>query len=1355
MKDVAPTHEAGRVGNAYHFDGSSQYMTIPHHADFNFGTGDFSIALWVYLDDTPTANETFVYKWNTGEGAIKIRTDSGLNLRAYVGTAASYTGLVDTEAMSTGTWYFVTLVRESGAIRLYKNAVLVDSDSDSGDVNTSTDLNIARGAGGAELFDGLIDELWIFDRALSAAEVKSLYTAPLSFTSYMVDSAQLRADQIKSEHIDVSSFLSVPSDEDLKLYYSFDDDGLADGDTVKDQSPAENDGTLTLGAGGGFTDGKANAAMDFGGSQDTYVTVMSDGSGSDFAVQSFSIACWIYITSIENYAIIWSYDYTSHATPYYAQHLRVEESGGQGRVIFYWNDGSAAQNVSSDYGTISQDTWHHVCVTFTSGSQEIWIDGVLAESKTNTDTITYYAQEIWVGRANFSVTDELILDELRFYDRVLTQKEIRSLYLNPGGMVHGMVATRHLVADLITANEIAADAVEADKIKAEAVLVEKLNVLARDLVNNVTYSGHLGGWGQHDDDGTNNGTTALSVVPLVYGSQTVYAVRLSDDGTWAARLKSFEVSHGKVYKVTFAGKVSSAAYSGYVNVLAYSSLQEGAESDGSLHTGNYNVTPYDSSRTAGTPAATDVELSRDKSTSFVEHTAYIIGYGRSIDDCPAVSNTDDKFIYLSDSRTKYVSLEMHAAFSGSGTFDIVNMSVVELGTGQIVAENIVAETITADEIASSTLTSRTLLIGKDNNIYDYGDDIGDSDELFLHDLTCLSSKGRVPEEKSITPAPRASYDSDNTEYENPEAMMWDDIAGDPRADGIGFWRSTTNMIDEPFDYAAAFTESNMYTITEATFRFQNHTFWTFMANSTSTSSASHYFTFSSSDVAVRMIIRKGQVSGTTNVRMYRTTGALKAGVNITWTSDTVALVTPTTYTCEIIDAIWHESGELVEIALKFGSITTGDGTVRLIIYPDSSEADGDYVEVAAVQVEEQPHPTPYTPSNRDVSALWYRYEWAQAGSIELRVRMRCNYDGVGNQYIVSDYDSVNNYSGQTYALILRYAGSAHKFQFVIRGSTTTVTLTAGCNGSGVWASGNTFADNTYLHDWIHIKITWDISNDNYYLDINGTNIDSETATDVGTVVFNPNLSVGSIPLYSAPSNFTIDGEICDMLILATADRTLTHGAATLPWVQKTLANTGRGVAIDENAIRLLRAEIAQLDKKMRFIDVGTQGIRAVDRAGHVIHDIVDQAMLAGHEYLGHLYFFNTDSGTTTDYRIYNGTPTIGSWTPCGVVTLGIENVKGVYFKVYIDIVEATAGTVSGMHIAFRPKGSSWGYLTSELSPMVHVYADMTSATIDGLRMVGEVICPVGTDDEVEFRAGTSTSGSDTITVAITQMGVFA
>ena len=168
-----------------------------------------------------------------------------------------------------------------------------------------------------------------------------------------------------------------------------------------------------------------------------YFQVTDDGS-SDFAKQTFSIELWCYVVANNlglNYTTFWSYDYTSHDSPYYAQHFRTTNRNNTPYYTLYGgsNNGGTFNSTTTVHDGVSYtpNKWTHMVWTMGDGGttkiSTFYQDGSSLETETNTgwSDITYYNQEVWIGKANFSTGYyEGNIATVKFYDRALSSQEV-------------------------------------------------------------------------------------------------------------------------------------------------------------------------------------------------------------------------------------------------------------------------------------------------------------------------------------------------------------------------------------------------------------------------------------------------------------------------------------------------------------------------------------------------------------------------------------------------------------------------------------------------------------------------------------------------------------------------------------------------------------------------------------------------------------------------------------------------------------------------------------------------------------------------------------------------------------------
>ena len=162
------TFASGMVGQSFSFDGADDYVQVPDSASLDL-TAQITIDAWVY----PTVQGRRVVDKITAGGSDGYLLDTWPgNVRFIVGNI----GVVGSTPLSTGVWTHIAGTYDGSQLRVYVNGVL------DGSVNTNIaiptnnlPLRIGADQNGSNLFNGLIDEVEIFGRGLSAAEIQSIY----------------------------------------------------------------------------------------------------------------------------------------------------------------------------------------------------------------------------------------------------------------------------------------------------------------------------------------------------------------------------------------------------------------------------------------------------------------------------------------------------------------------------------------------------------------------------------------------------------------------------------------------------------------------------------------------------------------------------------------------------------------------------------------------------------------------------------------------------------------------------------------------------------------------------------------------------------------------------------------------------------------------------------------------------------------------------------------------------------------------------------------------------------------------------------------------------------------------------
>jgi hypothetical protein len=153
-----------------------------------------SVALWLYADAL-TANDVIVssgFNYAANQGwLLKYDSATGNKLHVLLGTTASAAGYT----LTTGSWqHIAATINASGYTVIYVNGSQVASGTaTNAGIDTSRNTQIASEPANSNNIDGKIDEVMLWNRSLTAAEVNQSYMSNLY--KYASDSWQFYTNQ--------------------------------------------------------------------------------------------------------------------------------------------------------------------------------------------------------------------------------------------------------------------------------------------------------------------------------------------------------------------------------------------------------------------------------------------------------------------------------------------------------------------------------------------------------------------------------------------------------------------------------------------------------------------------------------------------------------------------------------------------------------------------------------------------------------------------------------------------------------------------------------------------------------------------------------------------------------------------------------------------------------------------------------------------------------------------------------------------------------------------------------------------------------------------------------------------------
>jgi len=178
----------GKYGNALEFNATNEtFIDCGNDSSLNFGENDFSIEFWIKVTDTTV--KSFLYKLTNGDYPgwdISLYTDTG-KVYFWGGNQNDPINLFSNTAVNDGAWHHIVVIRNSSSFQVYVDGSNDTSDSSeilavTHDFDSTWNLSIGDDNGADDgFFNGTIDNIRIWNRSLSAGEIKILYESSVTY----------------------------------------------------------------------------------------------------------------------------------------------------------------------------------------------------------------------------------------------------------------------------------------------------------------------------------------------------------------------------------------------------------------------------------------------------------------------------------------------------------------------------------------------------------------------------------------------------------------------------------------------------------------------------------------------------------------------------------------------------------------------------------------------------------------------------------------------------------------------------------------------------------------------------------------------------------------------------------------------------------------------------------------------------------------------------------------------------------------------------------------------------------------------------------------------------------------------
>jgi len=414
-----PARVAGLISQALDFvpnppESQMDMVTLPASNQFITGaSAPVTISAWTDPDSIGSAhiaNRIFTLYRDSGAASTGLSltlgdsSDGGLtgNLCLAWNDGSGFTTTAGNNAVSsTDGWHHVAVTYTGMNATLYLDGVWDKTITTPVAPMSTGTARIGAFDMDTQGCDGMIDDVGVWTRALSAAEIWSI----------------ARAGQAGTSLAGASSLVPAP----LGLYYKLDESA---GTAAEDSSGNGNTGALTTGLNftGDSVPGVLGRGLDFDGTND-YINVPNT-AGLPGAGDDFTVTTWVNVSEWDTNALVASYNLN-----------------GVKWNIGMHNEGPGVLNAATDFGSnqayaidsssLPDDEFVHVAVLYTAagGVADMFVNGQpIAEMSNRIWTLNDQGDDFGIGRRFHSVYSAYYLngalDDFAIFSRMLTPHQI-------------------------------------------------------------------------------------------------------------------------------------------------------------------------------------------------------------------------------------------------------------------------------------------------------------------------------------------------------------------------------------------------------------------------------------------------------------------------------------------------------------------------------------------------------------------------------------------------------------------------------------------------------------------------------------------------------------------------------------------------------------------------------------------------------------------------------------------------------------------------------------------------------------------------------------------------------------------
>jgi len=382
-----------RFGNqygAYRFNGVNQYILVPHRQQQTLTSGDFTLSYWVSFEVLNPVSHLFGKSdgpGNTGKWLVRHESGSAvfkLDLNSITtGASANTSGVW---ISSSNVWTHVSHTRAGQNYQTYINGRMVSASQHPVLTSTSSSSLTIGQVEDVGWFQGSLDDIRMYNRALSAREIKALY-----------------------------DYQQVTLGQGLVAHYKF--DGAPGQESVfGEHATATNVGLVEN------RFGRPDSAGSFSGNSRLELPLMTEADGLNL---EFSISFWLQFQGAPA-----------------ERHVLGRSNGGGNQKKWLWlyrpeSAGNLSFLVNSQPNVETQTAkftwpysvnfWYHFVLIKQGSTYITYVNGLKSAQASGPSTLPLLTVPFRVGDVEGANGFQGKMDDLRIYSRAISESEVQSL----------------------------------------------------------------------------------------------------------------------------------------------------------------------------------------------------------------------------------------------------------------------------------------------------------------------------------------------------------------------------------------------------------------------------------------------------------------------------------------------------------------------------------------------------------------------------------------------------------------------------------------------------------------------------------------------------------------------------------------------------------------------------------------------------------------------------------------------------------------------------------------------------------------------------------------------------------------